>query len=130
MPSVEAGQGYRGWVVYCPLRRQEAWGTGVGPKRRDRERKRVYTAVSAHSMKRILVVEDEKHLADGLRFNLEAEDYEVEVVDNGEAALERLVSQSAPFDIVVLDVMLPGISGFDVVAEMRKAGSYIPTLIL
>jgi two-component system alkaline phosphatase synthesis response regulator PhoP len=81
-------------------------------------------------MNRILIVEDEKHLAEGLRFNLEAEGYEVQVVDNGEAALDLVIGQSAPFDIVVLDVMLPGISGFDVVAGMRKAGQFVPTLIL
>ncbi len=81
-------------------------------------------------MSRILVVEDEEHLADGLRFNLEAEGYDVEVVDNGEAALGLVIAQSSPFDVVVLDVMLPGINGFDVVAEMRKAGRFVPTLML
>lgn len=81
-------------------------------------------------MSRILVVEDEKHLADGLRFNLEAERYEVDVVDTGEAALEKLIGQSPAFDIVVLDVMLPGIDGFEVVSKMREAGLYIPTLML
>jgi DNA-binding response OmpR family regulator len=81
-------------------------------------------------MNRILIVEDEKHLAEGLRFNLEAEGYEVEVVDTGEAALDLLIAQSTPFDIVVLDVMLPGISGFDVVSRMRQAAQFVPTLIL
>jgi len=81
-------------------------------------------------MKRILVVEDEQHLAEGLRFNLEQEGYEVDLVDNGEAALELLIEHRAPFDAVVLDVMLPGKSGFDVVAEMRRAGQYCATLIL
>ena len=78
-------------------------------------------------MNRILIVEDEKHLAEGLRFNLEAEGYGVQVVDTGEAALDLLIGQSSPFDIVVLDVMLPGISGFDVVSGMRKAGQFVPT---
>jgi DNA-binding response OmpR family regulator len=81
-------------------------------------------------MSRILVVEDEKHLADGLRFNLEAEGYRVDLVDNGEAALELLLGESNGFDIVVLDVMLPGKSGFAVVSEMRQAGQFVPTLIL
>jgi DNA-binding response OmpR family regulator len=81
-------------------------------------------------MSRILVVEDEQHLAEGLRFNLEAEGYQVEVVETGEAALEKLLVQSNPFDIVVLDVMLPGKSGFEVVSEMRQAGQFVPTLIL
>ncbi len=81
-------------------------------------------------MNRILVVEDEKHLAEGLRFNLEAEGYRVEVVETGEAALELLLAPEPAFDIVVLDVMLPGKSGFDVVSEMRQAGQFVPTLIL
>ena len=82
-------------------------------------------------MKRVLVVEDEQHLAEGLRFNLEQEGYEVEVVDNGESALRLLVGpERLPFDIVVLDVMLPGKNGFEVVAAMRQGGQYVPTLIL
>jgi DNA-binding response OmpR family regulator len=82
-------------------------------------------------MKRVLVVEDEQHLAEGLRFNLEQEGYEVEVVDTGEAALERLTGLSREeFDVVVLDVMLPGKDGFTVVSEMRQARQFVPTLIL
>ena len=81
-------------------------------------------------MSRILVVEDEQHLADGLRFNLEAESYDAEVVDTGEAALERLFADADPVDLVVLDVMLPGLSGFDVVRRLREAGRYLPVLLL
>jgi DNA-binding response OmpR family regulator len=81
-------------------------------------------------MSRILVVEDELHLAEGLRFNLEAEDYQVEVVETGEAALERLLPGPARFDVVVLDVMLPGKDGFTVMRELRQAGQFIPTLML
>lgn len=81
-------------------------------------------------MSRILVVEDEQHLADGLRFNLEAEGYQVDVVDSGEAALSLLLPPPKDFDIVVLDVMLPGKSGFEVVSDMRHAGQFVPTLIL
>jgi DNA-binding response OmpR family regulator len=81
-------------------------------------------------MSRILVVEDEQHLADGLRFNLEAEGYQVEVVETGEAALALLAKQSPAFDVVVLDVMLPGKDGFAVISEMREAGQFIPTLML
>ena len=81
-------------------------------------------------MSRILVVEDEQHLAEGLRFNLEAEGYQVDVVETGEAALERLLPPTHAFDVVVLDVMLPGKSGFEVVSEMRHAGQFVPTLIL
>ncbi len=79
-------------------------------------------------MNRILIVEDEQHLAEGLRFNLEAEGYEVETTETGEASLDRLAA--APFDIVVLDVMLPGIDGFTVMTEMRRRGHFVPTLML
>jgi DNA-binding response OmpR family regulator len=81
-------------------------------------------------MSRVLVVEDEQHLAEGLRFNLEAEGYQVQLVDAGEAALEKLKVESPAFDVVILDVMLPGISGFDVVSKMRESGQFVPTLIL
>jgi two-component system alkaline phosphatase synthesis response regulator PhoP len=81
-------------------------------------------------MTRILVVEDEQHLADGLRFNLEAEGYEVRIAETGEAALELLLSKQAAFDVVVLDVMLPGIDGFTVISSMRQAGQFVPTLML
>jgi DNA-binding response OmpR family regulator len=80
-------------------------------------------------MSRILVVEDEQHLADGLRFNLEAEGHEVEVADTGEAALE-LLAAAAPFDVVILDVMLPGKDGFTVMSEMRQSEQFVPTLML
>lgn len=81
-------------------------------------------------MSRVLVVEDESHLAEGLRFNLEAEDYAVDVVSDGEAAIARLVRDKEPFDAVVLDVMLPFKDGFEVVAAMRAAKNYVPVLIL
>lgn len=81
-------------------------------------------------MTRILVVEDEQHLADGLRFNLEAECYDVEVVDTGEAALDRLRQPEPAVDVVILDVMLPGLSGFDVASAIRREGSYVPILML
>ncbi|HXN26502.1 MAG TPA: response regulator transcription factor [Candidatus Acidoferrales bacterium] len=81
-------------------------------------------------MSRVLVVEDEAHLAKGLRFNLEAEGHSVEVSGDGESALERLVTEKEDFDAVVLDVMLPGKDGFAVVASLRKAQNYVPVLIL
>jgi DNA-binding response OmpR family regulator len=81
-------------------------------------------------MSRVLVVEDEAHLARGLRFNLEAEGHSVEVSGDGESALERLVAQNEEFDVVVLDVMLPGKDGFAVVSTLRKVHNYIPVLIL
>jgi DNA-binding response OmpR family regulator len=81
-------------------------------------------------MSRVLVVEDEAHLAKGLRFNLEAEGHSVEVSGDGESALERLVAKKEDFDAVVLDVMLPGKDGFAVVSSLRKAHNYVPVLIL
>jgi len=81
-------------------------------------------------LSRILVVEDEAHLAEGLQFNLEAEKYTAEVVGDGEAALELLLERGERFDAVVLDVMLPGIDGFSVVSALRKAKNYVPVLIL
>jgi DNA-binding response OmpR family regulator len=81
-------------------------------------------------MSGILIVEDEQHLAEGLRFNLEAEGYHVQVVETGEAALETLARDPAAFEVVVLDVMLPGKDGFTVMSELRQAGQFIPTLML
>ena len=81
-------------------------------------------------MSRVLVVEDEHHLAEGLRFNLEAEGYQVQVAETGEAALAMLSASSPGFDVVVLDVMLPGIDGFEVIADMRQGGQFTPTLML
>jgi DNA-binding response OmpR family regulator len=81
-------------------------------------------------MTRILVVEDEQHLAGGLRFNLEAEGWEVQLVDTGEAALALLQAEPAAFDVVVLDIMLPGIDGFAVMSELRQSGEFVPTLML
>ncbi|HLX84515.1 MAG TPA: response regulator transcription factor [Terriglobales bacterium] len=81
-------------------------------------------------MSRVLVVEDEAHLADGLRFNLEEEGHAVEVAADGESALEKLVERKERFDAVVLDVMLPGKSGFDVAALLREKKNYVPILML
>lgn len=80
-------------------------------------------------MSRILVVEDEEHLASGLQFNLEAEGHEVSTVDTGEGALEALV-QPHQFELVLLDVMLPGIDGFQVVRRMRETGDFTPVMML
>ena len=81
-------------------------------------------------MSRVLVVEDEAHLADGLRFNLQAEGHAVEVAGDGETALDRLVEKNERFDAIVLDVMLPGKSGFDVAALLREKKNYVPILML
>jgi two-component system, OmpR family, alkaline phosphatase synthesis response regulator PhoP len=96
-------------------------------------------------MSRVLVVEDEAHLAKGLRFNLEAEGHSVQVVGDGESALDLLlgkvdgveaengrleVGPREEFDAMVLDVMLPGKDGFAVAAELRAAKHFIPVLML
>jgi two-component system, OmpR family, alkaline phosphatase synthesis response regulator PhoP len=81
-------------------------------------------------VKTVLIVEDEKHLADGLRFNLEAEGYSVETVSDGESALALLTANRERFDAVVLDVMLPGKDGFEVASELRASGQFVPVLML
>jgi DNA-binding response OmpR family regulator len=81
-------------------------------------------------MSRILVVEDETHLAEGLRFNLEQEGHSAEVTATGEDALKRLLDNKEEFDAVVLDVMLPGQDGFAVARALRAAKNYVPVLML
>jgi DNA-binding response OmpR family regulator len=86
---------------------------------------------------RVLLVEDEAHLAAGIRFNLELDGYEVETIGDGLRAVERLapapdgpVWDALPIDLVVLDVMLPGLDGFQIVERMRQSGNYTPVLML
>ncbi len=81
-------------------------------------------------MSAVLVVEDEKHLAEGLRFNLEAEGYTVATVRDGETALALLLDEQRRFDAIVLDIMLPGKDGFTVAAELRSSGQFVPVLML
>jgi DNA-binding response OmpR family regulator len=101
-------------------------------------------------MSRVLIVEDEAHIAQGLRFNLEAEGHSVEVAGDGESAIELLLghkengkkengkrgagkqerNQREEFDAVVLDVMLPGKDGFAVATELRAAKNFVPVLML
>lgn len=81
-------------------------------------------------MARILVVEDEPHLAMGLRFNLEADSHDVSVAADGETALARLAEAPGTYDAMVLDVMLPGKNGFDVARALRERGDYLPILML
>ena len=81
-------------------------------------------------MSAVLIVEDEQHLADGLRYNLEAEGHVVKTVGDGESALSLLVGTGEHFDAVVLDVMLPGKDGFTVASELRQAGQFVPVLML
>jgi two-component system alkaline phosphatase synthesis response regulator PhoP len=89
-------------------------------------------------MSRVLIVEDEAHLAKGLQFNLEADGHSVQVVGDGESALELLLGAKGAkkngkredFDAVVLDIMLPGIDGFAVASELRAAKNFVPVLML
>jgi len=81
-------------------------------------------------MSRILVVEDEEHLAEGLRFNLEAEGYEVAIASDGLRAVEMLAARGRGVDLVILDLMLPGLSGFEVLRRARASGDFVPVLIL
>ena len=79
---------------------------------------------------KILIVEDEKHLAEGLQFNLEAEGYETEIAADGKQALEILKAPDKAFDAIVLDVMLPEIDGFTVAQTLREAENFTPILML
>jgi DNA-binding response OmpR family regulator len=81
-------------------------------------------------MSRVLIVEDEQHLAEGLKFNLEAEGHQAMVAGDGREALELLLDKHAPYEVVILDVMLPGKDGFQVASELRAAGQYVPILML
>lgn len=77
---------------------------------------------------KVLVVEDETHLAEGLRFNLEAEGFEVFVTGDGRDALDLLAESK--YDVIVLDVMLPSMSGFEVSRHLRDRADYTPILML
>lgn len=77
---------------------------------------------------RILVVDDEAHLADGIRENLEAEGYETAVAHDGAEGLDVL--RSDPFDLVILDVMMPKMDGVELCSVIRKEGIQTPVLFL
>ncbi len=81
-------------------------------------------------MTAVLVVEDESHIADGLRFNLEQEGYSVDIAGDGETAIALLNEPDKSYDAVVLDVMLPGKDGFEVASELRQTGQFVPILML
>jgi DNA-binding response OmpR family regulator len=78
----------------------------------------------------VLIVEDEEHLAQGLKFNLEAEGYRASIARDGETALEMAAAPDAAIDVVVLDVMLPGCDGFAVVEQLRERDDRTPVLML
>ncbi len=81
-------------------------------------------------MSRVLIVEDEAHIADGLQFNLEAEGHSAQIAADGETALDLLLRRGERFDAMVLDVMLPGKGGFEVASDLRQAKNFIPILML
>jgi len=81
-------------------------------------------------MARILVIEDEEHIAQGLQFNLEAEGHEVDVEPDGAGGAARLEDAESRYDLVLLDLMLPGMGGFEVARRARAAGNFVPILIL
>jgi two-component system alkaline phosphatase synthesis response regulator PhoP len=78
--------------------------------------------------KRILIVEDESHIALGIKDNLELEGYEAEIAPTGPDALDRYRGSS--FDLIILDVMLPGMDGLSVCDRIRKEGGRLPILFL
>lgn len=79
---------------------------------------------------RVLIVEDENHLAMGLKYNLEAEGYQVDVINNGPAALPRLLESPAAYDLMILDLMLPGMSGYEICSRAREANPDLPIVVL
>ena len=81
-------------------------------------------------MPHILVVEDEQHLAIGIKFNLESEGYRVTVVGDGQTALAAIEAADPPIDLVVLDLMLPGMSGYAVCEAIRGQGNPLPVVML
>ncbi len=80
--------------------------------------------------KHILIVEDEEHLAVGIKFNLEAEGFLVTTVSNGLAALNAIKDDRNVVDLIVLDLMLPGMSGYEVCEQVRDSGHHMPILML
>jgi two-component system OmpR family response regulator len=79
---------------------------------------------------RILIIEDEEHLASGLKFNFEQDGYEVAVAPDGPTGLQLFRQADPPFDLVVLDLMLPGMSGYDTCEELRASDRDVPILVL
>ncbi|HVU87816.1 MAG TPA: response regulator transcription factor [Pirellulales bacterium] len=80
--------------------------------------------------KHILIVEDEQHLAIGIKYNLEAEGYRVSLAPDGPSALKLVEQDPAAIDLIVLDLMLPGMSGYTVCESLREQGNDVPILML
>lgn len=81
-------------------------------------------------MPKLLLVEDEEHIVNGLKFNLEMEGYEVIHAGDGNIVREILFDKKELFDLIILDIMIPGISGYDLCYALRKSGNYTPVLML
>jgi len=81
-------------------------------------------------MARVLIVEDDAHIAEGLRFNLEHEGHEPRVASDGQIGVDMIAEAAPPFDLVILDLMLPRMSGFEVARRMRAMGNFAAILML
>ena len=79
---------------------------------------------------RILIVEDERHIGVPLKFNCEAEGYEATLVEDGPLAVKQFEATPEAFDLVILDLMLPSMSGYAVLERLRAAKVYVPVLVL
>ena len=86
--------------------------------------------MSIRARKHVLIVEDEKHLAMGVKYNLEAEGYRVTWVEDGPTAVRLIEADHYAFDMMILDLMLPGMSGYAVCQTLRDQGIFLPILIL
>ncbi len=89
-----------------------------------------FTMATSTDAKHILIVEDEQHLAIGIKYNLEAEGYRVSLAGDGPAALHLIENEPAGIDLMVLDLMLPGMSGYAVCEKLRENGNDLPVLML
>ncbi|MCP4704047.1 MAG: response regulator transcription factor, partial [candidate division Zixibacteria bacterium] len=78
--------------------------------------------------KNILIVEDEEHIADGLQINLKAAGYKTVIASDGNLALDMW--RKGSFDLIVLDVMLPGKNGLEVCQTIRKESGWVPILFV
>jgi two-component system OmpR family response regulator len=79
---------------------------------------------------RILIVEDERHIGLPLKFNCEAEGYDATLVEDGPSAIRQFEASADAFDLVILDLMLPSMSGYAVLEKLRAAKVFVPVLIL
>ncbi|MGE5192571.1 MAG: response regulator transcription factor [Deltaproteobacteria bacterium] len=80
--------------------------------------------------KRILIVEDERHIGVPLKFNCEAEGYEATLAEDGPSAIRQFEANPGAFDLIILDLMLPLMSGYAVLDKLRASKVYVPVLIL